>query len=321
MSSSSSITAFSAPSSSSQSVLQTASIDDANFSLEKPNQIKKLAHKIIDQISVFEPNRNKGEILFRKIEYRLLNSCCFETLKIFKSKIGEEAYRDLSDAAEDELKKIISRDAFPKVHAAISTNYPLLTKRIFCDLFKKIKLMGGDGFLKKLFPKELSLAARIDNAQIVIQHSTDPSILEKMHRWIEDQNLVKMMRSIVSGDNDEISNEFKKLLPDVPDVDDSSYEEVHARAKGVERWLKDNETMLLKIRHLDLTEIDSNSPGLTSIPQEIGLFANLEELLLYNNDLTYIPKVLENLKKLENLGLSNVCLASTPETVGSLVKA
>jgi hypothetical protein len=317
MSSSSSITAFSASSSSSNSFSQIASIDNTNFSLEKTNQIKKLAHKIIDQISVFEPNRNKGEISFRKIEYKLLNSCCFETLKIFKSKIGEEAYRDLSSAAENELKKIISRDAFPKAHAAISTNYSLLTKRIFCDLFKKIKLMGGDGFLKKLFPEELSLAAKIDKAQIVIQHSIDPSILEKMHRWIEDQNLVKMIRSIVR-DNYEISIGFKKPLPD---IDDSSYEEVHARAEGVRRWLNDNKAMLLNISHLDLTEIDSKSPGLTSIPQEISLFANLKELLLYNNDLTYIPKVLENLKNLENLGISNVCLASTPETVGSLVKA
>ncbi len=315
MSSSSSITAFSSPSFS-NSLSQTVSIDDTNLSLEKANQIKKLAHKITDQILAFEPNKNEGKLLFGKIEYKLLNSCCFETLKVFKRKIGKEAYSNLSNAAKSELKKIISKDALPKVHDSISTNYLLLAKRIFCDLFKKIKLMGGDDFLKKLFPKELSTAARIDKAQIVIQHSIDPSILEKMHRWIEDQNLVKMMQSIVR-DNYEISS-IKKLLPN---VDNSSYEEVHARAESVRKWLNDNKAMLLNIWYLDLTEIDSQSPGLTSIPQEISLFANLKELLLYNNDLTYIPKVLENLKKLENLGISNVSLTSVPEAVGSLVKA
>jgi Leucine-rich repeat (LRR) protein len=223
-----------------------------------------------------------------------------ETLRIFKKNIGISAYFNIAANAICDLKR-----AVPNAAENISANKPLLTKRIFCNLFKKIKSMDGDGFLRSLFPDE-----DITSASKVIDYSINPDVLEKMHQWIEDKNLITMMKSVAEQNNEVSQNLDQKLLAD---IDRTSLEEVHARAQSFRDWISGNNNVLLNVTQLNFKKL-----GLTSLPSEIDKFINLQRLDLTNNRLTQLPNTLGNLENLLWLYLENNRLTQLPDSIGNL---
>jgi Leucine-rich repeat (LRR) protein len=98
-----------------------------------------------------------------------------------------------------------------------------------------------------------------------------------MHIWVEDQNLIKMMKKAA-----EQNNEVEEALGNdlLNDVDSSSINIVHIRAEGFREWMKSHNDVLLNIQRLNL-----ENTGLTSLPEEIDLFPNLQVLNLSKNQL------------------------------------
>ncbi|MEE9379356.1 MAG: leucine-rich repeat domain-containing protein [Candidatus Lokiarchaeia archaeon] len=67
----------------------------------------------------------------------------------------------------------------------------------------------------------------------------------------------------------------------------------------------------LKFLYLDLCQLES-------VPTEVFLCKNLEELSLSNNSLTYIPKEIYKLNHLKKLILSHNQISSLPDEIGTL---
>ncbi len=185
--------------------------------------------------------------------------------------------------------------------------YNASCNKIFCELFEKIKLMKGDGFLKKLFPDE-----DITSASEVVYYSVYSEILEKMHQWIEDINLIIMMQCVARHDG-RISQslEAQDLLAN--NMDRSSLEDVHTRAENFTTWINRNNNMLLNIKELYFYNL-----GLTSLPSEIGFFINLRVLLLEDNYLTELPLSIGTLTNLQELYIYNNYLTELPSSIGDL---
>lgn len=84
-------------------------------------------------------------------------------------------------------------------------------------------------------------------------------------------------------------------------------EDIHL--KKIMRHLKElNKLEILELNHNDLT----------IIPEEIGVFISLKELVLFYNRLTSIPDSIGNLENLEKLHLNYNRLSSLPNSIGNL---
>ncbi len=224
-----------------------------------------------------------------------------ETLRVFKKSIGTSAYFTIAARAIFDLKNVASY-----APANISDNKSLLAKRIFRNLFNKIKLLYGDGFLGSLFPSE-----DITSASKVIDYSINPDVLEKMHQWVEDMNLIKMMNH-VAKQNNQVSQSLaaQNLLSDGIDP---SLEIVHTRAQSFRAWISGNNNILLNITELNLERL-----GLTSLPPEIEKFINLQTLDLLDNYLTQLPDSIGNLENLRSVTFSYNYITQLPASICKL---
>jgi hypothetical protein len=299
---SSSLSSFSTGSTSSSSSLNASSVSSPIEMTETWKQIQK---DPVGIIASFHPKR--AQILGNVKKFKgLLKTEYSKTLEIFKTRIGAQNYSGISATAVSDLKRVISKEAFPNAFEKISENKTLLTKRIFCNLFKKIKLMDGDDFLRSLFPDEDILSA-----SNVIDYSINPDVLEKMHQWVEDKNLITMMMSIAEQ-RTEISRDLQaqNLLVD---IGSASLDAVHAKAQSFRAWISGNNNLLLNV-----TELYLDNLGLTSLPSEIDKFINLQRLDLTHNRLTLLPDSIGNLGNLQGLYLTHNRLTLLPDSIGNL---
>lgn len=67
-----------------------------------------------------------------------------------------------------------------------------------------------------------------------------------------------------------------------------------------------------------VTKLGLYRQELTSLPETVGNFANLQTLFLQGNQLVFLPETLGNLRYLQTLFLRDNQLASLPETLGNL---
>jgi Leucine-rich repeat (LRR) protein len=299
--SSSSLSSFSTSSTSSSSTLNASSVSSPIVMSETWTHT---SNDPVGLISSFLPKR--AQILGNVKKFKgVLKTEYSKTLEVFKNKVGAQNYSGISATAISNLKRVIPKDL--KAFEKISENKTLLAKRIFCNLFGKIKFMDGDDFLKSLFPDE-----DITSSSKVIDYSIDPDILEKMHRWIEDINLIIMMKHIARR-NIQVFQGLEGLNL-LADIDCSSLETVHARAQSFRAWISGkNNNVLLNVTVLNLANL-----GLTSLPSEIDKFINLQRLVLHGNNLTHLPDTIGNLGNLQDLYLYNNLLTHLPDTIGNL---
>jgi Leucine-rich repeat (LRR) protein len=259
------------------------------------------SHDALSNFSSKHLVEKRGQVLKNVNEVKDVLAAYSKTLEIFKTRVGEQNYFDISATAIEALKKNSSSSDLEKTFES----KVLLTKCIFSNLFENILLMKGDSFLRKLFPNE-----EISSPLPVMNYSINPDVLKKMHEWIEDQNLIIMMRSI-AGQNTEVSQALDQNL--LADIDSASLEAVHARAKSFRSWINGNSNVLLNVVKLHLNNI-----GLTFLPSEIDKFINLKDLFLENNHLTQLPSSICNLINLKWLNLRNNMLTQLPGAFGSL---
>lgn len=76
------------------------------------------------------------------------------------------------------------------------------------------------------------------------------------------------------------------------------------------------EELPLRIPHISFLDLSFNK--ITTLPDSIGLFFHLKELLLCHNQLEQIPSTLPRLVKLQKIDLSHNNLLSLPENIGEM---
>jgi hypothetical protein len=275
------------------------------FSKEMSEKWSKTTNDTVGIITSYLPRMQKVLEKCHRFE-AVVRSSYSKALEVFKARIGQQNYSDISAVAVHGLQRVISPKKFPHQYEGISNNSPLIAKRIFCNLFKKIKLMkDGDGFLKKLFPNESKEKGPL-LASSVIEYSINADILEKMYMWVEDRNLILMLNDI-----DEVRRVLDPNL--LSKIDSASLEKVHARAESLREWLRAHNDELANVPWLYLIE-------LTSLPSEIDQFVNLKSIGVGHNHFDHLPDSIGNLRNLESLWANNNHLEYLPDSIGKLVK-
>jgi len=316
MSSSSSLASFSISSFASMASTSSASVGSFSAINERPLENVKMIERwdkvppeVVGIIFSYDPQRAK---LFSKVRIfkNLMQHSYSKALAAFHLKIGAQKYKSIVICAANKLKNC-PKGGFKEQEIKSS----LLAKKIFCDFFKKIRIMKGDGFLRMLFREEFLSISDINKSNAineVIDQSMSLGILEKMYVWLEDQNLIKMMGCLAQS-----CQELSALKDQVvfKSFDSSSLEMVHAKADEIRKWMEDNNAQLLLVSEMFLSGI-----GLTYLPEEIGMFANLDVLQLENNRLSTLPESIGNLSELVLLHLKDNQLIFLPDSVEKLNK-
>jgi Leucine-rich repeat (LRR) protein len=119
---------------------------------------------------------------------------------------------------------------------------------------------------------------------------------------------------------------YGKVLKEFPDYkklkvkDNKTYKEIYSILYQLTQLksklkLKNDIYQIYKSKNLSVS-----FESLKSIPKEIGVLVNLEEIYIGNNYITEIPKEIGNLVKLKQLWLTNNQIVDIPKEIGNMKK-
>jgi Leucine-rich repeat (LRR) protein len=92
------------------------------------------------------------------------------------------------------------------------------------------------------------------------------------------------------------------------------------RTKGCRALCRHREALkrIEKVRKEYSTRLDISALNLKQIPEEVFNLSNLQDLIVFLNQLTAIPEIIGRLSKLQRLYVDQNNITQLPEIIGSL---
>ena len=211
----------------------------------------------------------------------------------------------------DTLVIVLTYLADPKL-ACVSKNFRDATKKAFPLI---LQAMISHRLVIPIIPSSINDKASVKNKLIrisilvkeaAIRASISPrldfgSILEKI-REVRDRDLVVFFKKICV--------ELKRFGYVISSEPSKNYQ---IQAGQIRIWLKNNQTVLKKIRNLDLSNCKMNV-----FPEEICMLSNLETLSLSCNRVVYVPEMIGSLLHLKALDLSCNQISELPIAIANI---